>query len=268
MNIKITTLVENCVKGRGLMAEHGLSMLIEREGNLVLFDTGASSLFIDNAKYLGKEIEDIDFLILSHGHSDHTGGLKAFLNLNSKAKVVCKSSILVPKYRGNRENGIVDVNDIDISRFIFIDNLTEIINGIFILPNIEIKNKYDTHFSNFELMTEQGRINDLFDDELAIVVINENKMSILSACSHRGITNIISSARRYFPTHKFNYLVGGFHLVDSSPKDALFISEFFKNDMPEKIGICHCTGIESYSIFKNEFNDRVFYNFCGSEFIV
>ena len=136
MNIKITTLVENCVKGRGLMAEHGLSMLIEREGNLVLFDTGASSLFIDNAKYLGKEIEDIDFLILSHGHSDHTGGLKAFLNLNSKAKVVCKSSVLVPKYRGNRENGIVDVNDIDISRFIFIDNLTEIINGVFILPNI------------------------------------------------------------------------------------------------------------------------------------
>ena len=79
MEIKITTLVENYVKGRGVKAEHGLSMLFEAGEHLLLFDTGASNLFIENAKALGYRIEDVDYLILSHGHSDHTGGLRDFL---------------------------------------------------------------------------------------------------------------------------------------------------------------------------------------------
>ena len=268
MEIKVTTLVENYVKGRGVKAEHGLSMLFEVGEYLLLFDTGASNLFIENAKTLEYRIEDVDYLILSHGHSDHTGGLRDFLKINSKAKVICKSSIFTPKYRGDRENGIGDINDIDISRFIFIDKLTEITDGIFVLPDIDITNPSDTHFSNFELIKECCRISDTFDDELALIVTNGEDMSIFSACSHRGITNIISSARRYFPTHKFNYLVGGFHLIDSPFKDALYISDALKRDLPQKIGVCHCTGLESFSFLKNEFQDRVFYNYCGSKIVI
>ena len=268
MEIKVTTLVENCVKGRGVIAEHGLSMLFETHNSLILFDTGASNLFIDNAKVLGKRIEDVDYLILSHGHSDHTGGIKAFLNINTKAKVICKSSILIPKYRGSRENGIKNINDLDLSRFIFLDKQTELTDGVFIIPDIDITNQSNTHFYDFELITEDSRIPDSFDDELAMVIIKENEMSIFSACSHRGITNIISSARRYFPSSKFKYLIGGFHLVDSPINDTIFISDFLKGDMPEHIGICHCTGIESYAILKNEFRERVFYNYCGSELII
>lgn len=268
MNIKVTTLVENYVKGRDVVAEHGLSMLIEVEDNLLLFDTGASNLFAENAKVLGKRIEDVDYLILSHGHSDHTGGLKTFLDINTNAKIICKSSILIPKYRGERENGICNIYGKVLNRFIFIDELTEVVKGVFVFPNIEIKNNKDTHFSNFELLTDNGRISDLFNDELAIVIENEDKISILSSCSHRGITNIITSVRNYFPTHKFNYLVGGFHLVDSSVEDAILISDFLRNDMPEHIGVCHCTGLDGYAIFRNEFKEKVFYNYCGSELIL
>ena len=268
MNIKVTTLVENYVKGRGVVAEHGLSMLIEVEDNLLLFDTGASNLFVENAVALRKCIKEVDYLILSHGHSDHTGGLKTFLDINKKAKIICKSSILIPKYRGTRENGICNIDEKELDRFIFIDELAEVVKGVYAFPNIEIKNYNDTHFSNFELMTKNGRIPDSFNDELAVVIENEDKISILSACSHRGITNIINAVRGYFPSHKFNYLVGGFHLVDSSYEDVILISDFLRNDMPEHIGVCHCTGLDGYAVFRNEFKENVFYNYCGSELIL
>ena len=72
MGYTITTLVENCVYGRKLQAEHGLSLYIETSGHRLLFDTGASDLFIRNARLLHIDLQKVDYLILSHGHSDHT----------------------------------------------------------------------------------------------------------------------------------------------------------------------------------------------------
>ena len=94
MHYKITTLVENAVYGRNLQAEHGLSLLIENNGYKILFDTGQSDLFIRNATLSDIEIAEVDFLILSHGHSDHTGGLRHFLSVNKKASVICKQEAL------------------------------------------------------------------------------------------------------------------------------------------------------------------------------
>ena len=75
MSIKITTLVENSVYGKGLQGEHGLSLLVDTGEHRLLFDTGASDLFIRNARILGIDLKEVDFLVLSHGHRDHTGGL-------------------------------------------------------------------------------------------------------------------------------------------------------------------------------------------------
>ncbi len=73
MNYKITTLAENSVYGKGLQGEHGLSLLVEAGEHKVLFDTGASDLFIRNARLMGVDLTDVEFVILSHGHRDHTG---------------------------------------------------------------------------------------------------------------------------------------------------------------------------------------------------
>ena len=101
MHYKITTLVENAVYGRSLQAEHGLSLLIESEGYKILFDTGQSDLFIRNAALLDIDIAEVDFLILSHGHSDHTGGLRHFLAINKKASVICKQEVFTGSLKIN-----------------------------------------------------------------------------------------------------------------------------------------------------------------------
>lgn len=128
--IQKNTLVENCVYGRKLQGEHGLSLYVEVGDNVVLFDTGVSDLFARNARFLHCDLEKVDYLVLSHRHSDHAGGLEAFLDINKKAKVVCKSETLAPKFKGDRENGIKHSERLDMSRFMFVDKTTEILPGV------------------------------------------------------------------------------------------------------------------------------------------
>ena len=67
---------------------HGLSVLVRTLSAGILMDTGASGLFSVNAARMGLDLSDVDYVFLSHGHADHVGGLKTFLDLNSKAKIL------------------------------------------------------------------------------------------------------------------------------------------------------------------------------------
>ena len=161
MHYKITTLVENAVYGRNLQAEHGLSLLIENNGYKILFDTGQSDLFIHNATLSDIEIAEVNFLILSHGHSDHTGGLRHFLSVNKKASVICKQEALYRKFKDKRENGVIDSNLLDLSRFRFITGQTELIPGLFLFPDLPVINPEDTHFERFFTQTPEGVVPDI-----------------------------------------------------------------------------------------------------------
>ena len=96
--MEIVTLIENLVYKGSLKAEHGLSVLIKTGGYKILFDVGQTGAFLDNAGSLGEDLRDVDFIILSHGHYDHTGGLENILEINKTAKVIMKKSIVEEKY--------------------------------------------------------------------------------------------------------------------------------------------------------------------------
>ena len=195
MSIKITTLVENSVYGKGLQGEHGLSLLVDTGEHRLLFDTGASDLFIRNAGALGIDLGDVDFLVLSHGHRDHTGGLHHFLAMNHKAKVICKKELFFPKFKEERENGVMRPDALDRTRFRFVEEVTGLCPGVFVFPQWPIADEEDTHFEHFFTLVEGRKQADTFTDELALVLKQGDEVSVLSACSHRGITNIIRSTR-------------------------------------------------------------------------
>lgn len=264
MKYKITTLVENCVYGRQLRGEHGLSLYIETPEHKILFDTGASDLFIHNAHILNIDLKKVDYLILSHGHSDHTGGLRFFMTLNETAKIVCKQEILCPKFKDDRENGIREVPVSEHSRFLYINNITELVSGVFIFPQIEISDPEDTHFDRFYTRGNTGKIPDNFEDELAIALTTNNSFSIISACSHRGITNIYRTVRDRFPALSPDLVLGGFHIHNAATEKFEVIANHFKTNPVERIGTCHCTGVDKYALFHQQFNDRVFYNYTGN----
>ena len=84
--MKITVLTEN-TSSCGLPCEHGLSLYIESNGKRILFDTGQTALFAENAERLGIDLSAVDICVISHGHYDHGGGLGRFLEINDRAPV-------------------------------------------------------------------------------------------------------------------------------------------------------------------------------------
>jgi 7,8-dihydropterin-6-yl-methyl-4-(beta-D-ribofuranosyl)aminobenzene 5'-phosphate synthase len=245
--MKIITLIENVVNGRSMQAEHGLSLYIETDKQKILFDTGQSGAFIQNAQKMGIEIAEIDCLVLSHGHYDHTGGLYPFLEKNSKAKVYAKQNIFIPKYNiKKRFIGTEYNHELLKNRLVTVDVVTEIAEKVFVMPNTTIHHSIDTNYKGLCRKVDNEFITDEFDDELFISVENNNKINILTACSHNGITNICTTATQFFNL-PIGLILGGFHMKNCTLEQKKHIIQYFQNIQPESIGACHCTGIDQYS---------------------
>ncbi|HZH73519.1 MAG TPA: MBL fold metallo-hydrolase [Mariniphaga sp.] len=264
--MKITTIIENLVYQPKLVSEHGLSVYIDTGRKRILFDTGQSSAFHSNAKVLGIDLSAVDALVISHGHYDHTGGLNTFLKVNNTAPVYLKKEVLNKKYNNSGKFiGIPAIPEEFRHRLHFVEDMLEIDDGIYIMPHIPINYPVDTSFNYFFTDKGEGMVNDLFEDELFMAITNDNNLSVLSSCSHRGITNILDEAQNRFkmPVHLVS---GGFHLKNATAEHVYTVTEYLKQLNPDHIGICHCTGIENYPKMVIENGNNVFYNYTGNIF--
>ncbi len=260
--IKITTLVENRTYKRDLLAEHGLSFLIETESKKILLDVGQTDAFLKNAQVLGINICDVDFLVLSHGHYDHTGGLEAFLKVNSTAIIYFKKELLIPKYNDDRFIGLKINFDLIKNRIIYVNEIIELDNGIFIFPEIPIVNELDTHFNHFNILIDGKMCSDDFSDEVFLAVEYCNKISVISSCSHRGISNILNKVISYFGL-PINLVLGGYHIKQCDSNQFEFLVEYMHLIKPELLGVCHCTGVDKFAALVKYKSLNVFYNHTG-----
>ena len=257
--MKILTLVENCVQKRNLLAEHGLSFYIETRNKKILFDTGQSDILIHNAKQLGADLRDIDTIVISHGHYDHTGGLAWLLDINKKASIYIKKEALSPKYGRLifAEGRNLDLSEIE-KRVEYVSSPLEIDKDLFIMPDINILNPADTSFDG----------EDKFEDELFLAVKGPEGVSVISSCSHNGITNIAGTACSFFGL-PLDLILGGFHTRAASLLKMETISEVLRSLSPKSIGVCHCTGWNNYFILRTELPDcNVFYNQTGNCIVI
>jgi 7,8-dihydropterin-6-yl-methyl-4-(beta-D-ribofuranosyl)aminobenzene 5'-phosphate synthase len=266
--MKIVTLIENLVYKKDLYAEHGLAIYLETSHKKILFDTGQSGMFIQNAGTLGISIEDVDILVLSHGHYDHTGGLYPFLKINSRAKVYAKRQIFMPKHSGrSRFIGTLFNEERLQNRLVFVDEITEIAEDVFIMPEIAIVNTGDTHANGLKIKQDGKYLQDDFDDELFLIIKKDEKINIITACSHRGITNICTAAINQFRL-PVGLILGGFHLKDCTVSQYEHITNYFRDLQPESMGVCHCTGIERFADLYRDCKSNLFYNRTGDEITV
>lgn len=119
----LKVLSENTVASKEFGCEHGLSLYVETDRLHLLFDTGASGVFAENAEKLGVDLSAVDIAVLSHGHYDHGGGLQTFLKKNERAKVYVQRRAFDPHYAdrpdGNKAYIGLDMALLPNERFVF-----------------------------------------------------------------------------------------------------------------------------------------------------
>lgn len=275
--MKISMLIENNRLNGQLAKEHGLSLYIETVNRKIVFDTGVSGNFVDNASKMGIDLQDVDTLVISHAHKDHSGGLLRFLEINSKATVFMSSKVdneyyakmlCVAKNISMPTEIITNYKE----RIIFIDDFTTLGDEIFILT------KFVRHYplvkgnKNLFVKQENKLIVDDFSHELALVIRNHDKLVMISGCSHNGIENMIETLRDVFPQTKIQAVIGGFHLLDFpksiwvESKDGIKkIGKRLLGYEIEKIYTCHCTGKRAFYLLKEVMGNTLEYFNTGME---
>ena len=263
--MKITSVVEN-TSVVGMPVEHGLSLYIQLEnGRRILFDMGQRRLFAENAEQLGLNIADIDTAIVSHGHYDHGGGLRAFLEINNKAKVYIHKDAFQPHY-SLKEFGLkyigLDTDLQDNPRLVKCDSLTRLDNQMTIFA--DVTGDFCCPQGNSLLFGPSETQNDSFTHEQNLIIEGNGKTVLFAGCAHKGIINIMRKAEDVIgksPTHVF----AGLHLT-KTPIDDAFISTLAHELMNYDnctFYTMHCTGTEQYQKLKAIMGNQIEYLSCG-----
>jgi len=202
----------------------GVSFLID---NNLLFDTFSNETVLKkNLLDASVDIEKVKYVVISHEHWDHIGGVWYILRENPTVKVfVCEgfTGEFKKKIRGFGAE-IVEIKD-----------PTEIKDSVFTTG--EILSTY-----NNKPLPEQA------------LVIKNDKLTVITGCAHPGITKILEKVKEDFP-YPIGLVLGGFHLMDKSEIEMQKIVEDFVNIGVEKVAPCHCTGEKAVKLFQKEFKE-------------
>lgn len=259
--MKVTALVENETKCE-LKTKHGLSLYIETQKHKLLFDLGSDKTLFANAKTRKIDLSVIDIVIISHGHMDHGGALKHFLEINSTAKIYIqrkafeahyskflflKISVGLDKELENHPQVVLVDGDYQID-----DELS-----LFIVENM---NKCYSN-ANDALFLKNSKDDFAHEQNL---IIQEKQHALIMGCGHAGVVNIMKRAEQYHPT----LCIGGYHLFNPLTKKT--VSTELLSEIGKELGqysqtqfyTCHCTGMVAFNFLSQKLSN-FFYLSCG-----
>lgn len=253
--MKITTLMENTASAECYTAEHGLSIYIETKNHVILFDSGASGAFADNAEKLGVDLGKVEMAVLSHGHYDHGGGLAHFLAINDHSPVYLHRRAFGEYYHGPEKYiGLAKALKLS-ARLRYVDEDLTIDDALSLhARNTAPLTRPIESFGLSELCSGV-HTPDKFAHEQYLLIREGDKTVLISGCAHKGVVNIV----RWFEP---NVLIGGFHLAKLNPdipeQHAQLSS--IANDLlagPTTYFTGHCTGAPAYYFLQEQMGERL-----------
>ena len=267
----ITTLSDNnALEGSGCISEHGFSALIEYNGCNILFDTGKGENFLKNANTLDKDLSKIDYLVISHGHYDHGGGVRSLLDRYSyqNLTMVTGKGFLNKKFIV--EDGIehylgvdFDVHYINQKGVIWktVCSDTSMIHpGVFVISSFS--HSINNHFNSRFKIEHEGSVEiDHFQDEISLVFDTPKGLVLIVGCSHPGIISIIESVSERFAAPLYA-LLGGIHLFDADDDERRRVLEDLIALRIPLLGVSHCTGEKAAMYLEQHYPDY-FLNSAG-----
>ena len=271
MEIKITTLSENSAS-LGTIAEWGLSMLVETDGQKVLFDTGTSISATHNAQIMGIDLSAVDRIVLSHGHYDHTGGLREVLIRAGQKEVIAHPDVWGRKY-GRMPGGPERYAGIPFVRegleslgasFNLSTEPVKLTPSVMTTGEIPMVNDYEIVETYLYLKEGNEIKQDSLLDDLAMIIDTEYGLVVILGCAHRGIINTLQHAQKITGKALIYAAIGGTHLVHASRERLEKTSAALKEMGVQYLGVSHCTGFTASAYLAREFGERFFQNNAGT----
>ena len=274
--MKVTVLMENTTPSGMLEARHGLSLFLESGDTRILFDVGPDEAFLTNSLALGVDVRTADAVVISHGHSDHGGGLHAYLGAPADAAdpapIYVNEHAFEEHAAGTPEKHHdigLDPDLADNPRFVKVHGGLQLNERMRLFAGVAIEHPIVE--SNRVLLerTDEGFAPDSFRHEQSLLVEEGKRRILVSGCSHCGILNIMDAAERIAGT-PIDVVVGGFHLMDPGSgkvESAEFTRELARElkKRPSRYFTFHCTGLDAYGILRDELGDRIGYLYAGCQ---
>ncbi len=229
------------------LAEPGVSYYIEDGDDKILFDTGYSSVVIENARKMNINLSEVNKVIISHGHDDHTGGLKYFFEEKRNVELIAHPECFDYKedntglYIGSplNKNELNKICNLNLSR-----NPVQVSENITYLGEIPTLNKFEPRYSIGKSIIDGKKIEDTITDDSAIVYKSKKGLFIITGCSHSGICNIIEYAKKVCNDERIYGVIGGFHLFDVDERLEKTIKYLKENDI-KLLYPCHCVSLKA-----------------------
>jgi 7,8-dihydropterin-6-yl-methyl-4-(beta-D-ribofuranosyl)aminobenzene 5'-phosphate synthase len=273
MELNITILCENSViLPFGLIGEHGFAAYIEYNDRKFLFDTGQGKGLINNSRILNKNLKDIEFLFLSHGHYDHTLGIPDLLSTKSPLTIYAHPDIFAKRVwlrEGKRKFIGLPFNREYLeslgAQFSLSRDFLEIEKGVYSSGEIVRKTPFEKIDAGMKIIDKD---NNLIDDEILddySMAINTSKgLVIILGCAHAGIINIINHFIDKTGNREIYAVLGGTHLGFATDEQINNTIEIIEKYNIKKLGASHCTGLKVAAKLYNKLKDRFFFASVGA----
>lgn len=248
--MKLTVLVDNnTLIGKELYGEPGLSFFIESEGKNILFDLGLTDIFLNNSRNLDIPLDNIDYVVISHGHDDHIGGLFHLINFyknhppKKKPILVAHPEVFAMRYSGNNIVGNMMSEEV-INNYFDVHKTKKpfkITEKLMFLGEIKRNLPFEDFTPKGKVCINNDCVPDYLVDDTALAYETDEGLVIITGCSHSGICNIINTAMQLCDRKVLLDVIGGLHLLNPSKDKMEGTIDFLSHLKPAVMHPCHCT---------------------------
>jgi 7,8-dihydropterin-6-yl-methyl-4-(beta-D-ribofuranosyl)aminobenzene 5'-phosphate synthase len=276
MEMRATTLSENSAFAvpRGMLGEWGLSVLMERDDRKTLLDAGSGISAAHNGDLLGISWDRIAAMVLSHGHYDHTGGLREVLTrIRKQVKVIAHPDVFGAKFIQYSKNDPPRYIGIPFQRveleglgadFQLTSEPVWLSENVVTSGEIPMITDFETIDAGLCVRKNGEMAPDPLKDDQALFIKTSLGLVVVLGCAHRGAINTLHHARRVTGVETIHCVIGGTHLIRASEVQMEMTIATLKELGVKRLGVSHCTGMPAAVRLAQEFGPGFFFNNSGS----
>lgn len=274
MQVDVSILVENTAPAPGLIGEYGFACLVDIDGHELLLDTGSERALFHNSKVMGIDLAQVEEVVISHGHFDHTGALLPLLEHHGPKKIMAHTRLFLPRMLPTAGGGLRPIGtpfsraELEKAGAVFVlhDQWKELRPGVYLSGEIPRLNSFEDVGGNFKVEVD-GRIeDDHLEDDMALVIDLPEGLVVISGCAHSGFLNIIGQAQKITGKSKVLAYIGGTHLMNASENRLRMTIDALRALDIDRVVVAHCTGFHAAARLYNELGDKVIKGETGMKF--